>query len=125
MRCLLTTISSLATTLCYKFGYGTDFEKFKAEASDRFSLLKDGTLDQPNCARLLLVNGTEDEIFPIDDYYLALQHGDVKEARFVPGIKHMGEPASFGIICKWIYKIFGIEKNPVDQLKQLPFKPKY
>jgi len=117
--------SSLASTLCYKFGYGTDFAKFKAEASDKFSLLKDGTLDQPNCARLFLVNGTEDQIFPIDDYYLALQHGAPKEARFVPNTRHMGEPASFGIIVKWIYGIFDIKKNPGDQLKTLLFQPKY
>jgi hypothetical protein len=92
-------VSSLANTLCYKWGYGNDIETFKKEASDRFSLLKDGTLDKDKCARLLLVNvslsggakggidadlvskGTEDEIFPIDDCYLALQHGPPKEAR--------------------------------------------
>ncbi|KAK8183365.1 Alpha/Beta hydrolase protein [Phyllosticta capitalensis] len=115
----------LANTLAYKFGYGDDVEKFKAEASDKFSLLKDGTLDKPECARLLLVNGTEDEIFPIDDYYLALQHGAPKEARFVPGIKHMGEPESFFIIMNWIYKLFGIEGNAGQQLATMPFKPKY
>jgi hypothetical protein len=71
----------LANTLSHKFGYGSDIELFKKEASDKFSLLKDGTLDKPVCARLLLVNGTEDEIFPIDDSYLALLHGPVKEAR--------------------------------------------
>jgi hypothetical protein len=49
---------------------------------DKFSLLKDGTLKKP-CTKLLLVNGTEDEIFPIDDYYLCLQHGSPKEARQV------------------------------------------
>ena len=47
---------SLCNTLAYKFGYGTDIEKFKKEASDKFSLLKDGTLDLPRCARLFLVN---------------------------------------------------------------------
>jgi hypothetical protein len=47
---------SLANTLCYKWGYGSDIELFKKEASDRFSLLKDGTLKKPRCARLLLVN---------------------------------------------------------------------
>ncbi|KAI5253828.1 alpha/beta-hydrolase [Aureobasidium subglaciale] len=114
----------LATTLCYKYGYGDDFEKFKKEAK-KFSLLEDGTLDKPECARLLLVNGTEDEIFPIDDYYLCLLHGAPKEARFVQGIKHMGEPESFFIILKWIYKLFGIKANPVDQMKTIPFKPKY
>jgi hypothetical protein len=48
--------NSLANTLAYKYGYGNDIEKFKKEASDKFSLLKDGTLDKPKCARLLLVN---------------------------------------------------------------------
>ncbi|KAF2102006.1 alpha/beta-hydrolase [Rhizodiscina lignyota] len=116
----------LANTLCYKWGYGDDVEAFKKEASDRFSLLKDGTLDKDRCARLLLVNGTEDEIFPIDDYYLALQHGPVKEARFVPGIKHMGEPESFFIIMKWIYNLFGIQGgNPGAQLSTIPFKSLY
>ncbi|KAF2147380.1 uncharacterized protein K452DRAFT_282385 [Aplosporella prunicola CBS 121167] len=115
----------LANTLAYKFGYGTDVETFKKEASDKFSLLKDGTLDKPECARLLLVNGTEDEIFPIDDYYIALQHGAPKEARFVPNVKHMGEPESFFIILKWIYDLFGIKANPGLQMSTLPFKPKY
>jgi pimeloyl-ACP methyl ester carboxylesterase len=115
----------LANTLAYKWGYGDDVESFKKEAMSKFSLLEDGTLDKQECARLLLVNGTEDEIFPIDDYYLALQHGAVKEARFVQGVKHMGEPASFGIILKWLYKLFGIEAEVGKQLATLPFKPKY
>ncbi|EON67920.1 hypothetical protein W97_07417 [Coniosporium apollinis CBS 100218] len=115
----------LADTLAYKYGYGLDVEKFKQEGSDKFSLLKDGTLDKPRCARLLLVNGTLDEIFPIDDYYLAVQHGAPKEVRFVPGIKHMGEPESFAVILKWIYELFGIKANPVDQMKMLRFSPKY
>jgi len=115
----------LADTLAYKFGYGDDLERFKAEGSDRFSLLKDGTLDRKRCARLLLVNGTEDGIFPIDDYYLALMRGPIKEARFVQGKPHMGEPDSFFIILQWIYRIFGIEANPVEQLKTLPFQAKY
>lgn len=115
----------LANTLAHKWGYGDDVEKFKQEASSKFSLLKDGTLDRPECARLLLVNGTDDEIFPIDDYYLALQHGAPKEARFVTGIKHMGEPLSFFIILNWLYKLFGIKADPVKQMQTLPFKPKY
>ncbi|KJX98603.1 pigment biosynthesis protein yellowish-green 1 [Zymoseptoria brevis] len=114
----------LATTLAHKFGYGDDLEKFKKEAM-KFSLLKDGTLDRPECTRLLLVNGVNDEIFPIDDYYLCLQHGAPKEARFVPGKKHMGEPESFFIILKWLYDLFGLEGNPADQLKTIPSRPKY
>ncbi|KAH7356350.1 Alpha/Beta hydrolase protein [Pyrenochaeta sp. MPI-SDFR-AT-0127] len=115
----------LANTLAYKFGYGNDVEKFKTESSTKFSLLNDGTLDKPECARLLLVNGTEDEIFPIDDYYLAMQHGAPKEARFVGGTKHMGEPMSFFIILKWLYKLFDIEGEPIKQMQTLPFRPKY
>ncbi|KAH5328056.1 hypothetical protein HBI11_001570 [Parastagonospora nodorum] len=115
----------LADTLAWKWGYGDDVEAFKREGMEKFSLLKDGTLDRPECARLLLVNGTEDEIFPIDDYYLALMHGAPKEARFVEGVKHMGEPASFFIILKWLYKLFDIQADPVKQMQTLPFKPKY
>lgn len=114
----------LASTLAYKYGYGGDLEKFKNEAM-KFSLLEDGTLDGPNCTRLLLVNGVEDEIFPIDDYYLALQHGAPKEARFVDKRKHMGEPESFFIILPWLYKLFGIEGNPADQMKTIPSRPIY
>ncbi|KAK4990613.1 hypothetical protein LTR66_006756 [Elasticomyces elasticus] len=115
----------LATTLAYKFGYGDDLESFKREASDKFSLLKDGTLDKPTCSRLLLVNGTDDEIFPIDDYYLCLLHGPLKEVRFLNGRKHMGEPESFVLILKWIYDLFGMEANPVEQMKTIPFQAKY
>ncbi|KAI9692777.1 MAG: hypothetical protein M1820_009376 [Bogoriella megaspora] len=114
----------LASTLAYKFGYGNDLETFKKEAY-KFSLLNDGTLDKPKCAKLLLVNGTEDEIFPIDDYYLALQHGPPKEARFVSDRKHMGEPESFFIILKWLYELFGIQANAVAQMSTIPSKPKY
>lgn len=114
----------LANTLAYKWGYGNDLEKFKKEAM-KFSLLEDGTLDKPECARLLLVNGMGDEIFPIDDYYLCLNHGAPKEARFVNGRKHMGEPESFFIILNWMYKLFGLAGNPADQLKTIPSRPKY
>ena len=43
----------------------------------------------------------------------------------VPGKPHMGEPESFGIVLNWIYKLFGIRANPMDQIKTLPFQPKY
>ena len=43
----------------------------------------------------------------------------------MPGIKHMGEPESFFIILKWIYELFGIQANPVEQMKTLMFRPKY
>ncbi|KAI1288910.1 Alpha/Beta hydrolase protein [Xylaria venustula] len=115
----------LAQTLCHKFGYGTDFERFKTVARDRFSLLSNGILDSQKCARLLLVNGTEDEIFPIDDYYLCLQHGGPKEARFVGGSKHMGEPDSFVHILKWLFQLLDLPSDPKKFLSTIPFKAKY
>lgn len=137
----LTYDTSLAHTLCHKYGYGTDFETFKKEAGDKFSLLKDGTLNKPS-TKLLLVNGTEDEIFPIDDYYLCLQHGGPKDARyveylyttdqrllirvrFVVGKKHMGEPESFFIILEWFSKLLDIKIDIPQFMSTIPSKPKY
>ena len=113
----------LANTLAYKFGYGDDLEAFKKDAM-RYSLVNDGTLDKP-CTRLLLVNGVGDEIFPIDDYYECLLRGRVKEARFVTGRKHMGEPEAFHIILPWLFALFGLQASSVEFMKTVPFKAKY
>ena len=61
------------------------------ERAPAMSLLLQGVLDQP-CAPLLCINGVRDMITPIDDYYLVLQHGSPKWARFYDGI-HMGMTA--------------------------------
>lgn len=114
----------LGSTLSWKYGYD-DFELFKKEARGKFSLVEDGTLDKKQCARLLLVNGTEDSIFPIDDYQVALLMGAVKEVRFVDGAPHMGEPDAFFIILNWLYGVFGIKADAVAQMKTIPFKAKY
>lgn len=113
----------VAGSLAYKFGYGFDVEKFITEAG-KFSLLNDGTLDKP-CTKLFLVNGTHDEIFPIEDMFLCLEHGSPKLARFIPNTKHMGEPQSFFIILAWIHTMFGIPVDPVGQMKVMPTKCKY
>lgn len=57
----------------------------------RLSLLDQGVLDRP-CTSLLCINGVKDLITPIADYYLVLEHGDPKEARFVANGGHMGRP---------------------------------
>lgn len=113
----------LANTLTYKFGFGDDLEAFIA-AAPKFSLLNDGTLAKP-CTKVLLVNGNDDEIFPIDDMFVALENGAPKLARMVKGKKHMGEPDSFFIILRWIYGLLGVQGDFMDQMKMLPFKPKY
>jgi hypothetical protein len=61
----------------------------------RLSLLTQGVLDKP-CAPLLCVNGVKDPITPIADYYIVLEHGSPKEARFYPEGGHMGTPLGGG-----------------------------
>ncbi|GAB7355304.1 hypothetical protein MBLNU459_g5839t1 [Dothideomycetes sp. NU459] len=94
----------LTQVLALKFGY-SDIEAMKKDSMDRFSLLSNGILDTP-CCKLLLVNGMLDELFPIEDCQLMLQHGDAKEARFFAGVKHMGEPHARPFITKWIQQFF-------------------
>lgn len=126
----------------YKFGYDS-VDEYKRTGKERFSLLDNGVFDNPSC-RLLLVNvrnlilydvildkadfdqGMQDEIFPIEDSIIPLEHGNVKEARqvlcfcvqpscliwgpltlklhsrFVQGAYHMGNPAGEHIIYDWL-----------------------
>ncbi|KAK3367943.1 yellowish-green 1-like protein [Podospora didyma] len=115
----------LAGALAHKFGYhGADkLEEFIREAP-KFSLVNDGTLEK-KCCRMLLVNGSHDEIFPVDDLFVALEHGSPKEARVVKGKKHMGEPESFTVILSWIHKLLGLDGDIRSQLVQLPSRIKH
>jgi esterase FrsA len=89
----------LAETLACAFGRST-YEEW-VEYAPRLSLLSQGILDQP-CAPLLLVNGAQDTVFPIEDLYVMLEHGGPKWARVVPGIGHMGHPVAMPTIVSWI-----------------------
>ena len=79
----------------------------------RLSLLDQGVLDKP-CTSLLCVNGVKDPITPIQDYYLVLEHGSPKEARFVANGAHMGRPMdgspdpTDGIILDWMTTKLGV-----------------
>lgn len=72
-----------------------------------------------------------DEIFPIEDSIIPLQHGSVKEARyaffsrecsmteypdrlysFIPNAVHMGEPAVGPIIMHWVEGLLGTKDAP-------------
>lgn len=89
----------LAETLASAFGQDS-FEAW-VEFCPRLSLMKQGVLDRP-CAPLLLVNGTQDTIFPIEDMHLLLEHGDPKAARFYP-VGHMGyTPDTNPTIIRWL-----------------------
>lgn len=123
----------LAHTLAHKFGYGDHLDQFIKEGKSKFSLLDSGILDQESC-KTLVVNGDLDEIFPVEDLYLAVKdkNRNVRkntEFKVVEGRKHMGEPESFGVILEWIHGLWGLEAG-VDEFKKgvlegLPFKPKY
>ena len=89
----------LAETLASAFGRAT-YEEW-VEYSPRLSLLRQGILDQP-CAPLLLVNGVKDNVFPIADMHLLLEHGDPKEARFFPGGHMGGSPEAEPTIVRWL-----------------------
>ena len=58
-------------------------------------------LDLPS-APLLLVNGVDDSVFPIQDLYLLLEHGSPKSARFFAGEAHMGGPQAAEASLAWL-----------------------
>ncbi len=88
-------------TLAFAFGK-SGYEEW-VEYAPKLSLLKQGILDKP-CAPLLLINGVHDSLFPIKDYYLLLEHGSPKCARFFEA-GHMGFSKDTNrIITDWIYE---------------------
>lgn len=94
---------ALADALAFKFGYES-VDDYAADAVSKFSLLDCGILDQPN-SRLLLINGLEDSIFPIEDSFLPLSHGGVKDARFLENRAHVGNPGGDDIVYDWLKKL--------------------
>ncbi|KAH6973952.1 Alpha/Beta hydrolase protein [Ilyonectria destructans] len=116
---------SASEAFAWKWGFKGDISRLIEEASDKFSLLKDGTLDKTECARLLLVNGIDDSIFPVDDSYLCLEHGPPKEAKFFRDKSHMGGKASYGIIIAWILKVLGSDIDFRHVMGEMAYTPKY
>ena len=81
---------SVTEALVGKYGYA-DVEQLKARAQREFSLVEAGITDKP-CCRLLLVNGVDDGLMPIEDSMLLFERGSVKEARFHSGRTHVSGP---------------------------------
>ena len=95
----------LAATLACAFG-GSTYDDW-VRIAPGLSLLDPGILDQP-CAPLLCINGVNDSIFPIKDYYLVLEHGSPKEARFWP-TGHMGTaPDTVPTMLAWLCAKLGL-----------------
>ncbi|KAJ5608675.1 hypothetical protein N7528_009242 [Penicillium herquei] len=95
---------ALADALAAKFGFSSVEEYINSDPRARFSLDENGILDMP-CTRLLVINGMEDSIFPIEDSILLCRRGRTKDARFIDGKGHMGNPGAEEIIYMWIDEV--------------------
>lgn len=96
---------ALAEAVAYKFGYrdaddAAAVASYAAEAA-KFSLVGSGIIDAPAC-RLLVINGMEDSIFPIEDSIIAAMHGTQTDLVVRGGRAHMGNPEAEGMLYRWI-----------------------
>ena len=93
---------ALAPALAYKFGYrGPDLVATYAADAGKFSLLASGVLDHPSC-KLLVINGMEDSIFPIEDSLIVATRSDKKDLILRGNRGHMGNPGAEDILYQWI-----------------------
>ena len=96
---------ALSDALAYKFGYrdadpATAIARYTAEAK-RFSLVDSGVLGTPTC-KLLVIDGMEDSIFPIEDNFIVATQGDKKDLVARGNRGHMGNPGAEDILYAWI-----------------------
>lgn len=101
---------ALADALAYKFGYrdadlAAAIRRYVAEAR-KFSLLDAGILDRPSC-RLLVIDGMEDSIFPIEDNFIVAAKGTGKDLIARGNRGHMGNPGAEEIIYDWMDQALG------------------
>lgn len=93
---------ALAEALAYKFGYRTSDAVAAYEADgQKFSLLTSGVLDKPSC-KLLVIDGMEDSIFPIEDNFIVAVGGHRKDLIARGDRGHMGNPGAEDILYDWI-----------------------
>lgn len=96
---------ALADALAHKFGYREadlvdPVSRYAAEAH-KFSLVESGLLDQPSC-KLLVINGLEDSIFPIEDSFIVAAQGGQKDLLARGDRRHMGNPGADEILHLWL-----------------------
>jgi pimeloyl-ACP methyl ester carboxylesterase len=98
---------ALSDALAYKFGYrdpdpAAAVTRYTAEAH-RFSLADSGVLGTPTC-KLLVINGMEDSIFPIEDSIMVATRGGNSDLVARGNRRHMGNPGADDILCDWLDK---------------------
>jgi hypothetical protein len=93
---------ALAEALAYKFGY-RDADAVSSYATDaqKFGLLTSGILDQESC-KLLVINGIEDSIFPIEDSFIVGARGKNKDLIARGNRPHMGNPGAEALLYNWL-----------------------
>lgn len=96
---------ALAEALAWKFGY-RDADPAAALAryaheGRKFSLVDSGVVGTPSC-RLLVINGMEDSIFPVEDSLLVATDGAGKDLVIRGDRRHMGNPGAEEEIYRWI-----------------------
>ena len=96
---------ALAEALAYKFGYrdadpASAVARYAAEAH-RFSLVDSDVIGTPAC-RLLVINGMEDSIFPIEDSIIVATRGDNQDLIARGNRGHMGNPGAEELLYQWI-----------------------
>ncbi|RDW81927.1 alpha hydrolase-14 [Coleophoma cylindrospora] len=94
---------ALGPPIAQKHGYAS-FQEFKEGAQKKFSLLETGILEKPS-TRLLLINGVDDGLMPIEDSMLLFEHGTPKEARFFAKALHMGYPMANAAVYPWMESV--------------------
>ncbi len=93
---------ALADALAYKFGCrASDPVAAYAAEARKFSLLETGVLDHPSC-KLLVLDGMEDSIFPIEDNFIVGMRGVNKDLLARGNRGHMGNPGAEDILYAWI-----------------------
>lgn len=96
---------ALADALAYKFGYrdadpAAALARYAAEGR-KFSLVGSGVVGTPTC-KMLIINGMEDSIFPIEDSFIVAAHGDKKDLIARGNRSHMGNPGAEDLLYRWI-----------------------
>ncbi|KAI2627180.1 Alpha/Beta hydrolase protein [Xylaria nigripes] len=99
----------LLPALAMKHGFKS-VEEYKKNALKLFSLLENGILSMPS-TRLLLINGMQDGLMPIEDSLLLFEYGSPKEGRFFPGKLHMGYPDANASVYTWMEQLIKTVKT--------------
>ncbi|KAK3064369.1 hypothetical protein LTS18_007799, partial [Coniosporium uncinatum] len=121
--------ADLQRALEYKFGIGKDYESSASpahpphgyiasntfsslpEAQKTFSLLETGILKQGHGdCEILVMNGREDTVAPIEDSELIMQFPGPKHAHFPENKGHMCEPGATPVALQFLQRVINEAK---------------